>query len=586
MPGLIPESILDDILSRIDIVELISSYIPLKRTGRNFKACCPFHHEKTPSFIVSGDRQIYNCFGCGESGNAFKFLMRYEHMDFPEAVEVLARKAGVILPQKNSPENQRQGLITQLYKINELAAQFYSANLDSGQGLKAKNYLLKRGISPKVIKELRLGFALDSWDSLINYLRSKGLNLALIEKAGLLISKDSGGYYDRFRNRIVFPIFDIKGRILGFGCRVLDESLPKYINSPETPIYTKGRNLYGLNLAKEAIREKDFVLVVEGYMDFILPFQCGFKNVTASLGTALSIEQVRLLKRYTNNVVMVYDADSAGELATLRSMDVFIEEEVNLKVVSLPKGYDPASFIGKAGIEGFSKEVKNASDIFDYKLNILASRFDIKEAVDKAKVCALMLETINKIKNAILRDEYLRKLSFRLKVKEEALISESLRVNKLKPVSGSRANAFKKTTLKVSPTEKLLMTLMLEESSLINRIKDSLSPQDLSDERLSRILSVMFQLVESGKEVKPQILMNHLEEDASSLVCNSDFLPEGLTLEHKERMADDCLKRIKEEKIKIKRKMLHEEIKEAQSAGDEQRLNTLMQEFHLLIKKE
>ena len=197
-----------------------------------------------------------------------------------------------------------------------------------------------------------------------------------------------------------------------------------------------------------------------------------------------------------------------------------------------------------------------------------------------------MLETINKIKNAILRDEYLRKLSFRLKVKEEALISESLRVNKLKPVSGSRANAFKKTTLKVSPTEKLLMTLMLEESSLINRIKDSLSPQDLSDERLSRILSVMFQLVESGKEVKPQILMNHLEEDASSLVCNSDFLPEGLTLEHKERMADDCLKRIKEEKIKIKRKMLHEEIKEAQSAGDEQRLNTLMQEFHLLIKKE
>ncbi len=586
MPGLIPENILDDILSRVDIVELISSYIPLKRTGKNFKACCPFHHEKTPSFIVSSDRQLYNCFGCGESGNAFKFLMRYEHMDFPEAVEVLARKAGVVLPQKNSPNNERQGLITQLYKVNELVAQFYSVNLDSQQGLEAKNYLLKRGVSLKVIKELRLGFALDSWDSLINYLRSKGLNLALIEKAGLLVSKEGGGYYDRFRNRIVFPIFDIKGRILGFGCRVLDESLPKYINSPETSIYTKGRNLYGFNFAKDAIREKDFVIVVEGYMDFILPFQYGLKNITASLGTALSIEQVRLLKRYTNNVVMIYDSDSAGELATLRSMDVFIEEELNLKVVSLPKGYDPASFIGKAGIESFSKEVKNASDIIDYKLNILTSRFDIKEAVNKAKICGLMLETINKIKNAILRDEYLRKLSLKLDVKEESLLSESLKINKPKPLSNNRASAFKKITLKASPTEKLLMALVLEENSLITRIKDHLSPQDLSDERLSRILSVMFQLVESGREVKPQILMNHLEEDDSSLICHSDFLPEGLTLEHKERMADDCLKRIKKEKIKIKRKMLHEEIKEAQNVGDEQRLNALMQEFHLLIKKE
>lgn len=586
MPGLIPENILDDILSRIDIVELISSYLPLKRTGRNFKACCPFHHEKTPSFIVSSDRQIYNCFGCGESGNAFKFLMRYEHMDFPEAVEVLARKAGVVLPQKNSPGDKTQGLITQLYKINELSAQFYGANLDSQEGAKAKDYLLKRGVSLQVIKELKIGFALDRWDSLINHLRSKGLSLELIEKAGLVISKEGGGYYDRFRNRIVFPIFDIKGRVLGFGCRVLDESLPKYINSPETVVYTKGRNLYGLNLAKEAIRENDFVVVVEGYMDFTIPFQHGFKNIAASLGTALTTEQVRLLKRYTNNVVMVYDSDSAGELATLRSMDIFIEEEVNLKVVSLPKGCDPDTFVRKAGVESFRKEVENAADIFDYKLNILTSRFDIKDTVNKAKVCALMLETINKLKNAILRDEYLHKLSVKLKVKEEALVSESGRMRQSKPARDNQVNPVKKATFNISPTEKLLMTLMLEENSLISRMKNNLSPQDLSDERISRIVSVMFNLIEEGREVRPQILMNHLEEDISSLICHSDFLPEGLTLQHKEKMADDCLKRIKEEKRKIKRERLHEEIKDAQSTGDEQRLNRLMQEFHSLIKKE
>jgi len=586
MPGLIPENILDDILSRIDIVELISSYLPLKRTGRNFKACCPFHHEKTPSFIVSADRQIYNCFGCGESGNAFKFLMRYEHMEFPEAVEVLARKAGVILPQKNNLDDKAQGVITQLYKINELAAQFYSLSLNANDASRARDYLLKRGITLEVIKDLRIGFAPDKWDSLISHLRSKGLSLSVIEKAGLIISKPGGGYYDRFRNRIVFPILDVKDRVLGFGCRVLDDSLPKYVNSPETAVYTKGRNLYGLNHAKEAIREDDFVVVVEGYMDFTLPFQNGLKNIVASQGTALTSEQVRLLKRYTNNVVMVYDSDSAGELATLRSLDIFIEEEVNARVVSLPKGFDPDTFVRKSGIEEFRKEVRNASDIFDYKLKVLTSRFDVKEIANKAKVCGLMLETINKLKNAIMKDEYLRKLSLKLGVKEESLILESKRAKQPKLSAKERqVVSDQKGAFNTSPTEKLLMSLMLEENSLINRMKDNLSPQDFKDERICRIVSVMFDLVEEGREVRPQILMNHLEDDISSLICRSEFLPEGLTLEHKERMADDCLKRIKEEGVKLKRERLHEEIKVAQHSGDEQKLNSLIEEFHSLIKK-
>lgn len=586
MAGLIPENILDDILTRVNIVEVISGCIPLKRAGRNFKACCPFHHEKTASFVVSPERQIYNCFGCGESGNAFKFLMRYERMDFPEAVETLARKVGVILPDNESVDNRTQGLVTELFKINESAAQFYCANLDSPQGIGPKDYLLKRGILPETIKALKIGFALDKWDALINHLRSKGFSLDTLEKAGLVVSRDNGGYYDRFRNRIVFPIFDVKGRVLGFGARVLDNSLPKYINSPETLIYTKGKNLYGLNLAKESIRENDFVGVVEGYMDFILPYQDGIKSIVASQGTALTIEQVRLLKRYTNNVIVIYDADSAGELATLRSLDIFVEEEVNVKVVSLSKGFDPDSFVRKNGIESFRKEIKNAVNLFDYKLTVLKSRYDIGDIMNKAKVSNLMFETINKFKNAILKAEYLKKLSSELGVNEEALLEEAGKgsKDKYRVAPLPQANS-KKKPLNISPTEKLLMSLMLEENSLINRIKDNFDPQDFKDERFSRIVSVMFSLIEQGKEVRPQSLMNHFDDDISCLISESDFLPEGITLEHKERMVDDCLKRLKDNKAKDKREKLHEEIKVAQQSGDETRLNKLIAEFHSLIKK-
>ncbi len=352
MAGSIPENILEDILNRIDITELIASYIPLKRAGRNFKAVCPFHHEKTPSFMVSADKQIYHCFGCGAGGNAFSFLMQYERLEFPEAVEVLAKKAGVVLP-KNKEDSRGASLATQLYSINELAGEFYASTLNASCGAVVKDYLLSRGIKPETIKTFKLGYAQDKWDSLINYLRGKGINLSLLEKAGLILAKDSGGYYDRFRHRVIFPIFDIKSRILGFGARILpvqeksgnDNSLAKYVNSPETPVYIKGRKLYGLNLAKDAIRDLDCVAVVEGYLDFIIPYQAGVHNIVASLGTALTVEQARLIKRYTNNVVMVYDADCAGELATLRSLDIFIDEDMQVKVVSLPNGLDPETVL-------------------------------------------------------------------------------------------------------------------------------------------------------------------------------------------------------------------------------------------------
>jgi len=273
MAGLISDNVLEDILSRVDIVELISSYIPLKRAGRNFRALCPFHHEKTASFMVSADKQIYHCFGCSAGGNAFNFLMQYERLEFLEAVEVLAKKAGVTLPEREKRDPAIQGMTAQFYKINELAASFYEHNLDSAQGQAARNYLLRRGIKEETKKLFRLGFAQSKWDALIEHLRGKGVPLSLLDRGGLVLAKDKGGFYDRFRNRIIFPIFDQKSRVLGFGARVLDEALPKYINSPQTPVYTKGTNLYGLKFAHEAIIEDDCAVIVEGYLDLIIPYQ-------------------------------------------------------------------------------------------------------------------------------------------------------------------------------------------------------------------------------------------------------------------------------------------------------------------------
>lgn len=594
MAGLIPENILDDILSRVNIVELIAGYIPLKRAGRNFKALCPFHHEKTPSFMVSLDRQIYHCFGCSAGGNAFNFLMQYERLTFLEAVEVLAKKAGVILPKLQKDDSGSESLITQLYKINEFTVGFYQNLLNVAAGATAKQYLLKRGIKEETIRVMRLGFAQDSWDALINFLRAKGISISLLEKAGLVIAKQSGGYYDRFRNRAIFTIFDIKGRPLGFGARAIplatvsdkDDNAPKYINSPETPIYTKGKHLYGLNLSKDAIRDNDCAVIVEGYLDFIMPYQEGFQNIVASLGTALTLDQVRLLKRYTQNVVMVYDPDDAGELATLRTLDIFIEEEMNVKVVSLPSGFDPDLFVRQKGIDNFRSMVNSAEGLLDYKLRILESRYGIKDIESKAKISQEMLLTINKFKNAVLKSEYTKKLAQELKIKEEALLHELKNIKDFKQYLESDLKV-RREVFNIHPTEKLLLRLMLDQKELIDYVKDKIQPTDFKDERVARLFSLMFDLNSEGKHIEPNILMNRLgDEKLLRLVCESSFsLIQEDDYSNKEEIVDDCVKRLKAINLDTRKKRLQEEIRLAEESRNEERLHSLKEEFYQLMKE-
>jgi len=586
MSGRIPENILEDILGRVDLVEMISGYIPLKKAGSNFKANCPFHHEKTASFMVSAQRQIYHCFGCGESGNAFKFLMRHERMEFPEAVEMLAKKCGVTLPDQDSHESTRAAsLSSQLYKINELAAGFYERNLHGGSGVLAINYLLGRGIKLETIKEFHLGLAASGWDSLISFLRSKNISLALLEQAGLVLPKDSGGYYDRFRQRIIFPVFDLRSRVIGFGARVMDNSLPKYINSPQTPVYTKGKNLFGLDLSKNFIRDADSAIIVEGYLDFMIPYQEGLNNIVASQGTALTLEQIKLLKRYTHNVVMVYDGDTAGEIATLRSLDLLIEEGINVKVAPLPKGMDPDVLVRREGINTLKEKVKNAVSFFDYKLDVLKSRYDIKDAHGKAKIASEMLLTINKFDNVILKGEFTKRLSEAMCIPEQHILEE---LGKLKPPvtkSAQQPVVLEKKPPSINPAEKLLIKFMLEEQELIEKIMQQLSPADFADARTVKIVSLMQSLVLEGKNITPSVLMNYFsEDDASQLVCETMFMPE-LTDQIREKAVNDCITRIKGQRERSQRERLHLQIKNAQSLGDQGKLNSLIQEFHNLIKK-
>ncbi|MFA6349548.1 MAG: DNA primase, partial [Candidatus Omnitrophota bacterium] len=543
------------------------------------------HHEKTPSFMVSADRQIYHCFGCGAGGNAFNFLIQYERLEFREAVEMLAKKVGVELPSDNLHNARAASLSTAIYKVNEFAAFYYQNNLNLPVAQAAKSYLLKRGLKEDTIKLLKLGFALNAWDGLINFLRQKNVNLSFIEKAGLALAKDSGGYYDRFRNRIIFPIFDARERAIAFGGRVLDESLPKYMNSPETACYIKGKHLYGLHLSKEAIRQNDLAVVVEGYLDFIMPYQEGVQNIVASLGTALTYDQIRLLKRYTENVVMIYDPDEAGQTATLRSLDMFIEEGVNVKVATLPDGLDPDTFVRKNGIGAFKQAIDSALKLFDYKLKVLSLRYDPTEAEGKAKICSEMLPTINRFSDAVLKSEYLKALAEALKIKEEALFEE---LKKIKPDSLYAVTAVKNDApgFKAHPAEKLLMRLMLEESELISRVKENIGPDDFQDKNISKVVSVMFELSQQGKQLEISNLVNYLEDqNVNQFICESAFEPE-LSASDKERIIEDCVKRLKTEKIRSQRQNLHEQIKAAQHLGDEVKLNCLMQEFNELIKKE
>ncbi len=585
MSGLIDEGILEQILARTDIVELISSYIPLKRAGRNFKANCPFHHERTASFMVSAEKQIYHCFGCGAGGNAFSFLMQYDRLEFPEAVERLAKKAGVIIPQKHRQPGA--GQTEQVLKALELAGKFFQDNLLGPEGKQARAYLGRRGVKPETAKEFRLGYAPEKWDALINHLRSKDISLATMEKAGLVTPKENGGFYDRFRGRVTFAISNLKSEVIGFGARTLGAGEPKYLNSPETQVYVKGRNLFNLNLAKEALRNINSLVLVEGYMDCLIPYQEGLRNICASCGTALTPEQARLIKRFTPNVVVLYDGDSAGQTATLRSLDIFLEEDMNVRVAALPQGEDPDTFVKKEGIGALERLVGKAENLFDYKLRLLRAANDERTPEGTRRITAEMLPTLKKIPDEVLRGEYVKRLAEEMKTSEELLYAELRKIKDENPYAYRGIREQPRAAGGIHPTEKLLIKLMLEETSFIDEVRERVELSDFQDSRTARFVSMMFELVTQGKDPKASILVE-ADPDISSLVRETTMDDEELHVpeeaEEKDRTLRECIRRLKENSHKSKCRKLQEAIKQAELDRNERRMAELTEEFNNLIK--
>ncbi len=581
----IPNEIIEQIQDRVDIVEVISSFVPLKKAGRNFRANCPFHHEKTPSFMVSPDKQIYHCFGCGAGGNVIGFLMRHEKMEFREAVEFLAKKTDVKLPASTREDRERASLQDMLYRINEMACSYYQTQLNNDK--RALGYLNDRGMGNETIGNFRLGLAPDMWDGLCNYFKKRNVNGEFLEKTGLAIPSQRGGYYDRFRSRLMFPIFDVRNKILGFGARVLDSSLPKYINSPETCIYSKGKNLYGLNLSKNYIRDKKCAIVVEGYVDFIIPFQAGIKNIIATLGTALTQDQIRLLRRFTHTVVMIFDPDEAGEAATIRNLDLFITEDFNVYVTTLERGCDPDSFIRKFGAEEFAGAIKRAKNLFDYKLDLLKTKFRPADIHGKVNIANEMLPTIARINNAVLKSSLIKRLAEELSIDEASL---RLELKKVKPGYSSTFNAPKppepeSACSAFKNAEKMILALMLEERRFVTMVKELLVTEEIMDEVVRGIVKTMFNLYMEQKPISPSRLMNYLQDEKARAVISEVTAMHGI-ISDKDRAMADCIGRIKIENINRELTKLQMAIRDAHLSKNGEKLKELVTKYDSLVKRQ
>lgn len=487
MAGFIPDATLERIRAASDIVDVIGGYLPLKRAGANFTALCPFHKEKSPSFNVNPQKQIFHCFGCHKGGDVFTFVKEYENIGFVDAVRRLAERARIPIELDATPgAKEARHIKDQLLQIHEQIAQRWQNCLASeAAGQLARDYLAKRGVSEEAIKLFRLGAAPDSWDDTVNWAKSKGHELAVTEKAGLILKREGAeGYYDRFRGRLMFPICDEQGRVIGFSGRVLsgDEKTAKYVNSPETPIFTKSKVFFGLDKSKRAILDAGFAIVCEGQLDLIASFMAGVQNIVAPQGTAFTDQHARILKRYVDEVVLCFDSDNAGQNAAVRSLDHLLASGLAVRVAVVPAPHDPDSFIKANGGEAFRKLVQSAEGFFDYYLNRLCSTNDVTSDKGRLAVLRAMAEALNKSGNNVLMDKHAQKTALRLGVSADAVRAEFRKNPPVRPVidaeeSFEDSEPAATETVPPSTQELWLLKLMLKHESALDWLLSYLNPE-------------------------------------------------------------------------------------------------------------
>lgn len=524
----IPEKQIDEIRNASDIVDIISGFIQLKKRGKNFIGLCPFHQEKTPSFTVSEEKQIYHCFGCGAGGNVFKFLMDYKNISFVEAVEEIAEHVGIKIQYDSSPTEQSNDLEI-FYEINLLAARFFSDQLlKSDISDNAREYLKNRGIKTQTQKIFGLGFAPFSRDGFLNQAKENKIDLQKAKQLGLIDINEKGEYYDKFRGRIIFPIFSPNGRVIGFGGRIFsgETNAAKYLNSPESPVYSKRKSLYGLFHSKDEIRKLDRAILVEGYMDLISLYQSGVKNVVASSGTSLTDEQVQLLSRFTKNVYVLFDADSAGEKAALRSIELLLKQNFEVKVISLPKGEDPDSFINKFGKEQFEEDISKAQNFFEYQTSQFEKQGAFDDPASSTKAIREIVRILSLLNDDLKRNLYIKALAKKFGLREKLIESElnkflSEQKNGAHTISQTQSNLnFQVVKLNLqekfkneNPFEKEIVRLLFSgNEQIITHILDNVAIENFTNNNYKTVASIVENGFNEGK-ISPAYLIEKIEDD-------------------------------------------------------------------------
>ncbi len=570
-----PQTFIDDLKRQADIVRVVGDYVQLKKKGANWMACCPFHKEKTPSFSVSPVKEIFYCFGCHKGGSVFNFVMEMERVSFPEAIKLVAEKSGVPLPQlvDDSRFEARRNEAEAVIELNKWALEFWERQLDSGEGHVARDYLLQREISYDTRKTFRLGYAPDSWDALSIHLRQKGASQDQIERSGLVVKKEEGGSYDRFRGRLIFPVMDIQGKPIAFGGRTLkaDEGA-KYLNSPETAAYVKGRNFFGLNLTRDEIRRAGFVILVEGFLDLIVPYQFGVRNVVASLGTALTPDQARLMSRFARKVVVNYDGDNAGIQAAKKAIAILLAEDLEVKILVLPDGSDPDEFIRKAGASEYQRQrelaqphrefvmdqgefIRKAAASEYQKQRGLAQphiQFVIDQAVrdrklsnpaDKEAAIDEVLPYIRAVRSRIQKREYFDSAMDSLRISDPALRRELWHSVRLGTDGSARAGAATASRPTVKPTvaEERLLGFVFANEKLRSDVLLILQPEDYEDLVTAPLLRALLELEKEQRDIDFDSLREKLGDDPVSELLPMLMMSDSLHASNEHYTPEQCV---------------------------------------------
>lgn len=584
----IPDEIIQKIKNENDVVDIVSEVVRLKRSGRNYMGLCPFHKEKSPSFSVSSDKQIYKCFGCGEAGNVFTFLMKYRNMDFIEAVKYLADRANITIEYNDDKTRAYEEQKKRLYKLNVEAARFFYSNLVKNK--KAQKYFTARGISVSTMKRFGLGFAPDSWHSLLDGLKRKGYTELDMLNLGLIIKSEKGNMYDRFRNRIMFPVFDYSGRVIGFGGRVLDDSKPKYLNSPESLIFQKGINLYGLNFALKNKSNRTFI-IVEGYMDCISLHQYGITNVVASLGTALTERQAKLLRRYADKIIMAYDADGAGQAATIRGMEILRKEGLDVRIMSMPSGKDPDEFIRANGKEAFLRIADKAMSLIDYKIKKAAEGVNFNDSQEVIKYIKKATEVLAEL-NPVEKDVYIKRMSQETGVKEQAIydLLKGQLNNSSKEASNMNTMPTFGQKLYVEPAhvkaERNLLKLMTIDDECYKYIIENLSQDMFIMEGHKKV----FDLIVEGKNKEVADLNRYVEDRCDDVESSKEWV-EISNLElieddfENKQLIIDYISEIKKYQLENSKKQIIQKIRQCEAKGMIEESLKLAQELMEIKRK-